>query len=42
MDFGAVGDGVTDDHEAIQAVIDAASNGEGGGIITFPAGTYLA
>ena len=42
MDFGAAGDGVTDDHEAIQAAIDAASNGEGGGIITFPAGTYLA
>lgn len=42
MDFGAVGDGVTDDHEAIQSAIDAASAGEGGGIITFPAGTYLA
>ena len=33
-DFGAVGDGVTDDTAAIQAAITAASN------IHFPAGTY--
>ncbi len=33
----AVGDGITDDHEAMQAAIDAASQGLGGGII-FPWG----
>jgi hypothetical protein len=37
-DFGAVGDGITDDREAIQAAIDAVSNDKGG--ILFPAGTY--
>lgn len=33
-DFGAVGDGVTDDTDAIQTAIDAAN------IIVFPSGTY--
>ena len=40
-DFGAVGDGVTDDHEAMQAAINAASQGLGGGKLYFPEGTYL-
>lgn len=37
-DFGAVGDGVTDDTSAIQSAITAV--GIGGGIILFPAGTF--
>lgn len=36
-DFGAVGDGVTDDTAAIQAAVTAAENGS----LYFPAGTYL-
>lgn len=38
-DFGAVGDGVTDDTSAIQLAFDSVSN-SGGGIVLFPAGTY--
>lgn len=38
-DFGAVGDGVTDDSAAIQAAIDAV-NTAGGGQIWFPQGKY--
>lgn len=38
-DFGAVGDGVTNDTAAIQAAIDAVGAG-GGGIVFFPTGTY--
>lgn len=41
-DYGAVGDGVTDDTLAIQAAIDACSNnGNGGGIVFVPSGIYL-
>ena len=39
-DYGATGDGVTDDTVAIQATIDAA-NTAGGGVIYFPAGIYI-
>lgn len=38
--FGAVGDGTTDDTDAIQACIDAVHT-QGGGVVYFPAGTYL-
>ena len=38
--FGAVGDGETLNTEAIQAAIEACSE-SGGGIVIFPAGTYL-
>ncbi|MBK5127250.1 YSIRK-type signal peptide-containing protein [Streptococcus parasanguinis] len=40
-DFGAVGDGVSDDRQAIQDTIDAAAKGLGGGKVYFPEGTYL-
>lgn len=39
-DYGAKGDGITDDAAAIQAAIEAAS-AAGGGTVTFPAGTFL-
>jgi hypothetical protein len=38
-DFGAVGDGVTDDRLAIQAAIDDAVTNDKGGVL-FPPGTY--
>jgi hypothetical protein len=39
LDFGATGDGTTNDSVAIQAAIDAV-NSNGGGTVLFPAGTY--
>lgn len=39
-DYGAVGDGTTDDQTAIQNAIDAAETA-GGGIVYFPEGTYI-
>lgn len=46
LDFGAVGDGVTDDTAAIQAAVDAVQNNvisryEGGQSVYFPPGSYL-
>ena len=38
LDYGAKGDGVTDDAAAIQTAVNAA--GEKGGIVFFPQGTY--
>jgi parallel beta-helix repeat protein len=40
-DFGAVGDGVTDDTAAIQACLNSFTQSTGGGTVYFPAGTYI-
>lgn len=40
-DFGATGDGTTDDTDAVQAAIDAAQAAGGGAIAYLPAGRYL-
>jgi len=40
LDFGAVGDGVTEDTAAIQACIDAVA-AAGGGTVDIPNGTYI-
>ncbi|MFW9968620.1 MAG: glycosyl hydrolase family 28-related protein [Candidatus Odinarchaeota archaeon] len=37
-DYGAIGNGTTDDTTAIQSAVDAITNG---GIVYFPAGTYI-
>lgn len=39
-DFGAVGDGSTDDYTAIQAAINYVSTGNNGGCVYFPEGKY--
>jgi hypothetical protein len=39
-DFGAAGDGITDDTGSIQNAVNGVAAG-GGGVILFPAGTYL-
>jgi parallel beta-helix repeat protein len=39
-DYGATGDGTTTDTTAVQSCVDAAL-GAGGGIVYFPAGTYV-
>lgn len=39
-DYGALGDGATDDTAGLQAAIDAAS-AKGGGIVCVPGGTYM-
>ena len=41
LDFGAVGDGVTDDSAAIQRAVDYIGTQEGGGTIHFPNGSYV-
>lgn len=40
LDFGAKGDGQTNDTKAIQATIDTAT-AKGGGVVLFPAGKYV-
>jgi hypothetical protein len=40
MDYDATGDGVTDDSTALRATV-AAAEAAGGGVVYFPAGTYL-
>lgn len=41
MDFGAAGDGITDDSEAIQAAVNVLFASPKGGTLYFPAGDYL-
>jgi len=41
LDSGAKGNGTTDDSKAIQAAIDSVAASPTGGMVLFPAGTYL-
>lgn len=41
LDFGAFGDGETDDSAAIQKAIDYLATQDGGGTLYFPAGSYV-
>ncbi len=41
LDYGAVGDGVTDDTAAIQAAVDSLGTTLNGGTIYFPTGSYV-
>ena len=41
LDFGALGDGITDDSAAIQAAVDSLEDVTGGGTIFFPNGSYV-
>src|SRR6266566_6630255 len=38
--YGARGDGVTDDHRAVQLALDDAAKRPTGGVVTFPSGVY--
>ena len=40
-DFGAKGDGITDDTVTIQAAVDYVQNEASGGVVFFPTGTYI-
>jgi hypothetical protein len=41
MDYGAIGDGITNDNAAIQSAINFQRDAPGGGEVYVPAGTYL-
>ncbi|MDH2379148.1 glycosyl hydrolase family 28-related protein [Providencia rettgeri] len=41
LDFGAKGDGVTDDTDAIQSAVNSLSGDSRGGVVYLPRGTYI-